>query len=176
VLTNLRRVGQLASVALVAGLLGLLVWKVAHGSGKTAEPTNFSLPRLDAPEKLSLASLRGHVVVVNFFASWCPPCKQEAGIVESAWRQFRARGVVFVGIDSKDFSGDARGFMHRYGVTYPVVRDADGAVWGPYGVVALPETRLIDARGRYASHQFYRPLTQQQIDQAIRSALHPQRS
>jgi cytochrome c biogenesis protein CcmG/thiol:disulfide interchange protein DsbE len=163
--------GQVLAVALVAALLALLIWKVAHGSGKTAEPKNFTLERLDKPGKLELASLRGKVVVLNFFASWCPPCKSEAPDVESLWKQYRSKGVVVVGVDSKDFSGDARSFMRRYGLTYPVVRDGDGSLWDPYGVKALPETRVIDRRGKYVGAQFYGPVTAAALRADIERAL-----
>jgi cytochrome c biogenesis protein CcmG, thiol:disulfide interchange protein DsbE len=146
---RLKLTGQLAAVALVAGLLALLIWKVVHGSGATAQPQNFTLQRLDKPGKLELASLRGKVVVLNFWASWCIPCKQEAPEVEQVWKRFRSQDVVVVGIDSKDFSGDARSFMRRYGLTYPVVRDSDGALWGPYGITGVPETRVIGRNGKY---------------------------
>ena len=146
---RLKLTGQVLAVALVAGLLALLVWKVAHGSGKTAEPKNFTLPRLDKRGKLELASLRGKVVVLNFWASWCVPCKQEAKTFQSVWQQYRSKGVVVLGVDSKDFSGDAQSFAHRYGLTYPIVRDSDGALWDPYGISFLPVTRVIDRRGKY---------------------------
>jgi cytochrome c biogenesis protein CcmG, thiol:disulfide interchange protein DsbE len=168
---RLKLTGQVLAVALVAGLLALLIWKVAHGSGKTAEPKNFNLPRLDKPGKLELTSLRGKVVVLNFFASWCPPCKSEAPQVEQVWQRFRSRGVVVLGIDSKDFSGDARSFMRRYGLTYPVVRDSDGALWGPYGVTGLPETRVIDRSGRFAGTQFRGATTASDLRSSIELAL-----
>jgi cytochrome c biogenesis protein CcmG, thiol:disulfide interchange protein DsbE len=168
---RLKLTGQVLAVALVAGLLALLIWKVAHGSGATSEPKNFDLPRLDKPGKLELASLRGKVVVLNFFASWCPPCKSEAPQVEQVWQRFRSQGVVVVGIDSKDFSGDARGFMRRYGLTYPVVRDGDGTLWGPYRVTGLPETRVIDRNGKYVGTQFYGATTAADLRSSIEHAL-----
>jgi cytochrome c biogenesis protein CcmG, thiol:disulfide interchange protein DsbE len=165
--------GQVVAVALVAGLLGLLIWKVAHGSGKTAQPKNFTLPRLDRPGKLELASLKGRVVVLNFFASWCPPCKEEAPDLEKIWREYRSKGVVVLGLDSEDFSGDAKGFMRRYGLTYPVVRQNGRDLYGPYGVTGLPETRIIDKDGKYAGTQFYGATTaadlRKSIDEALRS-------
>ena len=147
---RLKLTGQVLAVAVVASLLALLIWKVAHGSGKTSQPKNFTLPRLDAPGKLELASLRGKVVVLNFWASWCVPCKQEAKTFQKIWREYKSRGVVVVGVDSKDFSGDARDFAHRYGLTYPLVRDGDGSLWDPYGVSFLPSTVVIDRSGKYA--------------------------
>jgi cytochrome c biogenesis protein CcmG, thiol:disulfide interchange protein DsbE len=137
------------AVALVVGLLVLLVWKVANGTGATSEPKNFTLSRLDRPGSLQLASLRGKVVVLNFWASWCGPCKQEARDLEAAWRRYRSRGVVVLGIDSTDFSGDARSFMRKYGVTYPVVQDGAGNLEGPYKISGLPETRFIDRQGKF---------------------------
>ena len=171
---RLKLTGQALAVALVAGLLALLIWKVAHGSGKTAQPKNFTLPRLDKPGKLELASLRGKVVVLNFFASWCPPCKQEAKTFQRVWRQYKSRGVVVVGVDSKDFSGDARNFTNRYGITYPVVQDSDGSLWGPYGVSFLPVTVIIDRRGKYVGASIDggpvpRDVLRSRIAQALRS-------
>jgi cytochrome c biogenesis protein CcmG/thiol:disulfide interchange protein DsbE len=162
---------QVLAVVAVAALLGLLVWKVANGSGKTAEPENFTLSRLDDSGKLELSSLRGKVVVLNFFASWCDPCKDEAPAVEKLWQQYRSRGVVVVGVDTKDFSGDARHFMQRYGLTYPVVHDGSGQLWGPYGVKALPETRVIDRQGKYVGQQFYGPVQAGDLRESIQQAL-----
>jgi cytochrome c biogenesis protein CcmG, thiol:disulfide interchange protein DsbE len=164
---------QALAVAAVLGLLAILIWKVAGGSGKTKEPQNFTLSRLNGPGKLELASLRGKVVVLNFFASWCAPCKQETPEVQRIWRQYRAQDVVVVGIDSKDFSGDARRFMRTYGITYPVVHDGEGKLWRPYGVTGLPETRIIDRKGMYVGDQFYGPVKaadlRRQLELALRS-------
>ena len=167
---RLKLTGQVLAVALVAGLLGLLIWKVSHGSGATSQPQNFNLPRVDKSGKLELASLKGKVVVLNFWASWCGPCKQETPMVEQVWKQFKSEGVVVVGIDSKDFSGDARAFMRHYGVTYPVVRDGDGNLWGPYGVTGVPETRVINRQGKFAA-KFYGAITAAQLRAGIRQAL-----
>ena len=169
--TRAKLTAQALAVALVAALLGLLVWKVSHGSGKTAQPKNFTLPRLDRPGKLQLASLRGKIVVLNFWASWCVPCKKEAPEIEALWEEYRSKGVVVVGIDSKDFSGDARSFMRRYGITYPVVHDGEGKLWGPYGVTGVPETRLIGRTGKYVATQFYGQVRKADLRASIEQAL-----
>ena len=171
---RLKLTGQVLAVALVAGLLALLIWKVAHGSGKTAQPKNFDLPRLDKPGKLELASLKGKVVVLNFWASWCVPCKQEAKTFQKIWQEYRSRDVVVLGVDSKDFTGDARDFANRYGLTYPIVRDSDGALWDPYGITVLPDTLLIDRRGKYVGQTIIGGpvpvnVLRSRIDQALRS-------
>jgi len=97
---------QALTVAVVLGLLALLIWKVVHqdkgvklGGGRTPPAPQFALSRLDAPGKLKLASLRGKVVVLNFWASWCAPCKSEAPRLEAAWQRYRQRGVVVIGVE-----------------------------------------------------------------------------
>jgi len=145
---RLKLTGQVLAVALVAGLLALLIWKVAHGSGKTAEPKNFNLSRVGTPGKLELASLRGKVVVLNFWASWCIPCKDEAPYLEQVWLDRRAEGVVVLGVDAKDFRSDARGFAGRYDLTYPLAYDGPGATLPSYGVTGFPETYVLDRQGR----------------------------
>jgi cytochrome c biogenesis protein CcmG, thiol:disulfide interchange protein DsbE len=154
---RLKLVGQVAATGLVAALLALLVWKVAGGSeseveglrsGKTPPAPGFSLPRLTGDGEISLASYRGKGVVVNFWASWCAPCKTEAPLLERAWREYRQRGLVVLGVNSQDLSSDARRFARQVGWTYPLVRDGAGEVLGPYAVAAFPETFFVDRRGK----------------------------
>lgn len=98
---------------------------------------------------LSLSSLRGRPVVLNFFASSCLPCKGEAGVLEAAFRRYHSQGVVFVGIDYQDFSSDARRFVHAHGITYPVVRDP-GRIATEYGIIGTPETFFVNRKGQLA--------------------------
>jgi cytochrome c biogenesis protein CcmG/thiol:disulfide interchange protein DsbE len=148
---TLKVTGQVVALAAVAGLLGLLVWRLTHQSKppKIGGPAPaFSLRRLDTSGTLALASLRGKPVVLNFWASWCVPCKGEAKMLEDAWQRYRSEGVVFVGIDWHDVKSDARRFLDHHGVTYPTVLDGSGSITDRYGVVGVPETYFIDRRGR----------------------------
>ncbi len=148
---TLKLTGQVVALAAVAGLLGLLVWRLTHQSKppKMGGPAPaFSLRRLDTNGTLALASLRGKPVVLNFWASWCVPCKGEAKMLEDAWQRYRSQGVVFVGIDWHDVKSDARRFLDHHGVTYPTVLDGSGSITDRYGVVGVPETYFIDRRGR----------------------------
>ena len=154
---RLRLVAQVAAVGVVAALLGLLVWKIAQGEsevtrtlsrGGTPAAPSFALQRLDGGGELSLESLRGRTVVLNFWASWCGPCKEETPLLQREYERWKAKNVVFVGVDVKDFRGDARSFLRRYGVTYPNVYDGKGSLVGRYGVTGFPETYFIDTDGR----------------------------
>ena len=176
----MRRVPQALAVAVVFGLLGLLVWDLAHSSGSkvlqavdagkpiTAPP--FTRPRIDTNGTLSLASLRGKVVVMNFWASWCIPCKGEARILEAGWQAWSGKDVVFVGVNEQDLRGPARAFIKRYGITYPVITD-DGPMIGHYGVTGFPETFFVDKRGRVVPPHITGVVTKTSLNQAIRRAL-----
>ena len=107
----------------------------------------FSLPRFDGGT-LTLASLRGKYVLVNFWASWCIPCRDEAPLLERAWREYRDRGLVVVGVNIQDLEPEARKFIARYKVDYPNVRDRDGRVSRAYGTTGVPESFFIDRDGR----------------------------
>jgi cytochrome c biogenesis protein CcmG/thiol:disulfide interchange protein DsbE len=102
--------------------------------------------------ELSLEELRGSPVVLNFWASWCPPCREEAPRLERLWRESRDRGVVFLGLDMQDLTGDAREFMREFGISYPNVRDPGDDVARDWGVTGLPETFFVSARGRVVAH------------------------
>jgi cytochrome c biogenesis protein CcmG, thiol:disulfide interchange protein DsbE len=154
---RVRLAAQVAAVAVVVALLGLLVWKVTQGEsevtsqlargGMPVAPA-FTLERLDGSGPLTLESFRGKTVVLNFWASWCGPCKDETPLLQAGWKRWRARDVVFVGVDVKDFRGDARDFLARYGVTYPNVYDGKGSTVGRYGVTGFPETYFVGADGK----------------------------
>lgn len=105
---------------------------------------------------LSLAAERGKVVVVNVWGSWCPPCRAEADVLVAAARELRPKGVVFLGINSRDPSAaQARAFVRRYDVPYPSIYDPSGknllAFRGTLGPTSIPSTVVIDPQGRVAA-------------------------
>jgi len=105
-----------------------------------------------ADDELALGELAGLPVVLNFWASWCPPCRSEAPLLERTWRAVRKQGVVMLGLNMQDLTGDAREFIDEFNVTYPNVRDQSDDIAIEWGVAALPETFFIDARGRVVGH------------------------
>jgi cytochrome c biogenesis protein CcmG/thiol:disulfide interchange protein DsbE len=134
-------------------VLGLLGWGFTRETkfiptpllGKSAP--RFSLTLFDGAV-LRLEELRGKVVLVNFWASWCPPCRAEARTLEAAWQAHQGQAVVFVGINIQDNEEAARGFLAEFGITYPNGMDPGSKIAIDYGVWGLPETFIIDREGR----------------------------
>jgi cytochrome c biogenesis protein CcmG/thiol:disulfide interchange protein DsbE len=151
-------VAQGAAIGLVVLLFALLVWKLvadeggaiaaATARGERPDAPDFTLERLDEDGELTLSSLEGKAVVLNFWASWCVPCKEEAPDLEELWREKRGDGLVVVGVDAKDFRRDARRFAGRFGLTFPLVYDGPGDIASDWGLTGVPETYVIDRQGR----------------------------
>ena len=174
---RLRLIAQIAAVGVVAALLALLGWKLTQDEsavtsqldqgGSPAAPA-FTLERLDGKGELALSSLRGKAVVLNFWASWC-----ETPLLQLGWKRWQGNDVVFVGIDVKDFRGDAKDFLARYGVTYANVYDGKGSTVGRYGVTGFPETYFVDAAGN-VRYRIAGPVEDAaELDAAIERALAP---
>ena len=153
-----RLVAQGVAIGLVALLFILLAWSLLNDDGgdlakqanRGDRPTapDFTLERLDRDGELELSSLRGKAVVLNLWASWCIPCREEAPALESFQRREGDRGFTVLGIDSRDLSGDGRAFARRYGLSYPQLRDGDGATAHDFGTTGVPENYLIDPQGK----------------------------
>ena len=171
----LKAVAQLGALALVFALLGLLIWKVARDESPDArigQPApNFTLPQLENDQgSLSLASYRGKTVVVNFWASWCGPCRDEAPLLQAASVAHRGNGVVVLGVDTRDLIDDARDFVAEYRLAYPNVYDGGGSLWEPWGLTGLPETFVLDSRGRIVAHVRGPIESAEQLDEMIERA------
>jgi cytochrome c biogenesis protein CcmG, thiol:disulfide interchange protein DsbE len=175
-----RRAAQAVAVAAVLALLGVLVWDVVHQSGgKVARAVDkgemvmaplFTRSRVDTSGTLSLKSLRGKVVVLNFWQSYCAPCTREARTLAESSRRWSDKNVVFLGVDEQDLRGPALKFIRRFGITYPIIAD-NLSLTGHYGVTGYPETFFIDKRGRVVPPHIVGPATHATLDQGIRKAL-----
>src|SRR5215211_3263514 len=152
----------IALICLMAGVVALLAYGLvskrpdsgieqALARGDRASAPALALPRLDGRGGGSLADYRGRVVVLNFWASWCEPCRKESPLLERWHRRIAPRGGTVLGVDVLDVTGDALDFIHRYGLSYPMLKDKDGETLESYGVVAYPETFVIDRQGRIAA-------------------------
>jgi cytochrome c biogenesis protein CcmG, thiol:disulfide interchange protein DsbE len=171
--------GRWVVIAAVALFIALLVYGLesrgpddaidgALTEGRAAKAPAFTLEVLDrgkipprlrgslggplADGRLSLAELRGTPVVLNLWASWCTPCREEAPRLQKGWERWGPRGVAYLGLNIQDLRGDARGFAQRFGITHPSVRDARRGVADSYGATGIPETFFVDARGRVVGH------------------------
>ena len=105
-----------------------------------------------ADGRVGIEELRGTPVVLNFWASWCEPCREEAPVLQSAWEGSAGDGVLVLGLDMQDARPDARAFIEQFGLTYPNVREPGGDVARSYGMTGLPETFFISAQGDVVAH------------------------
>ena len=152
---SLKGTAIIAIVLVGAGLVSLLALgllnkaSVTERSGITRvqKPApEFTLPLLNGG-RLEMARLRGQPVVINFWASWCPPCRLEAGLLERAWRSYKDQGVMFVGVDIQDTEAEGVAYVEEFDITYPNGLDAEGTITVDYGVIGLPVTFFVNRDG-----------------------------
>ncbi|HLM09186.1 MAG TPA: TlpA disulfide reductase family protein [Thermoleophilaceae bacterium] len=155
---------SIAVLCLLAGLLVLLGYGLASNSpdrsidealarGEREPAPALDLPVLDGEGSGSLSDHRGKVVVLNFWGSWCRPCRNESPLLQRWHRRMLPKGGTVLGVDILDTTPDALAFIERYDLRYPMLKDKDGDSLESYGVIAYPETFVIDRRGRIAAAQ-----------------------
>jgi len=163
-----RLIGLIAGGVVVASIIGLLVVGLVAGGGSTAiddalvagqrpPAPDITLPVLvsgpglpPAGQQASLASLKGTTVVLNLWASWCVPCREESPILEKVWERYRHRGVLVLGLNMQDLSENALAFLTKYDITYPSLRDGTDGSKRDFEATGVPETLIIDRQGRIA--------------------------
>ena len=166
------------AVILTAALLvGLLAYGVASrradtsiddaiAKGERIDAPTARLPLLGEDGEGSLADYRGKVVVLNFWASWCKPCTEELPLLERTHRAIAGRDALVLGANYQDVSDSALGFVRRFKLTFPSLRDRDGEFADRYGSRAFPETFVVDRRGRIAATR-RGPVDQKWLDRTL---------
>lgn len=144
------RIWQTVFVLILLGFVGLLALRLVqtnqseHRASGEAPPFTFTTFE---GETISSEDLRGKGVVLNFWASWCEPCRDEAALLEAMWRREEANGIVFIGLDYLDQEPAAKAYLAEFGITYPNGPDLQSAAARRYGIKGVPETFFIDAQG-----------------------------
>lgn len=138
-------------------------------SVKGAPAPDFSLGLFDGTDT-QLSQLKGKVVMVDFWSSWCPPCREEAPILAEVYPRYRERGVEFVGVAIWDSAEDARRFVQQFGIPYPNGLDEKGVIAIDYGVTGIPEKYFIDREGRVV-RKFIGPMTTKTLEEILERLL-----
>ena len=133
------------NILITISLLSLLILSISCERGKREEVSalesdaqyskDFSLPSLDGNKKVELTDFQGKPVVINFWASWCAPCREEMPFLEKSWKQYKDKGVIFIGIDVLDDEKNAKNFLNTFGISYTNLKDQSGEVASKYGVI-----------------------------------------
>jgi len=123
-----------------------------------------------AGDKVSLADYRGHVVMLNFWATWCPPCKAEMPVIESTYQQYKDSGFVVLAVNNAERSDQVTSFASQYKLTFPVLLDYSADIQQQFGIKGYPTSLFLDAKGKvYATHQGM--VTADQLESYIKNGL-----
>jgi len=149
-LSRLSGWARLVAVVLILGFLALMAWglvQAATGPRESGMAPDFSLTTFEG-KTITLSELRGQVVVINIWASWCTTCREEAAYLEKTWRKYKDRGVVFIGVDYVDTEPDALAYIAEFDITYPNGPDLGSRIAQMFHMQGVPETYFVDRQGR----------------------------
>jgi len=141
------------------------VRQIASGSAPGQLAFDFALDDVNG-RPVRLSDLRGRPVIINFWASWCPPCRQEMPALQAAYQRYREQGVIVLGVDLRESAGQVSQFASQFGVTYPLLLDHDGTVSERYQVRGIPTTLFLDAEGLIRARHVG-PLTEDKIAEYV---------
>lgn len=164
--------GTIIAYTLILGLLGLLGWrlvKVNSGQVDSGMAPDFTLTSFEG-ETITLSELRGQVVIINFWASWCPPCREEAPYLEATWRKYKDQGVVFIGVDYADAVSKALAYIDEFDITYFNGTDMGTRISQMYNMDGVPETYYVAKNGELRGVKIgplYPPELDQKIDELL---------
>lgn len=165
----------IVAFAILLGFLALMGWGLRNAQQGPVQVGNtvpaFELSTFDG-QKINTGDLAGKVIVVNFWASWCKPCEQEAAELEEAWRYYQNSGeVVFLGVDYVDTETEARGYLEKFDITYPNGPDLRTAISQLFKISGVPETYIIDKNGKLAARKIGPFVSLNEITNMIDTAL-----
>jgi len=115
---------------------------------------DFSLPKLDNSNTVKLSDYKNKPVIINFWSSWCAPCREEMPFLQKTWAEHQADGLIFIGIDVLDDSSSAKEFLNMFNIDYLNLSDSTGKISNKYGVIALPATFFIDKNGNIVKQNY----------------------
>lgn len=173
---RLTRLSAFLGVFLVLGILGWGLNRTRSGPVGSGPAPDFTLTGFDG-QTVRLADLRGQVVVVNFWASWCPPCREEAAYLERTWRDYQGRGVVFLGVDWVDTEKEALAYIEEFDITYFNGPDLGTRIAQAYRIQGVPETFFIDKNGQVRWVKvgpLYPPELEDKIDELLAGSVLPE--
>ena len=160
--------GRLVVVFLVVGLIALLAWGLVQAEKTPLEEgmaPDFTLTSFDG-RTYTLSDLRGNVVIINFWASWCPPCREEAAYLERTWRKYKDKGVIFIGVDYADAEKPALAYIDEFDITYFNGPDLGTRISQSYNIKGVPETYYVAKDGSLRGNHIG-PLFEPELDNRI---------
>ena len=177
-----RTLALVATLLVLGAFFSLLGWALVRTQGvpgglginkdfgeisiETRPAPDFTLELLDGGSSVKLSDLRGKVVMIDFWSSWCPPCREEAPGIARVYREYEGEAVEFLGISIWDKAPDARAYLREFGVTYPNGLDGKATILVEYAVRGIPEKFFIDAEGQMV-RKFVGPVTAQRLREIL---------